>query len=66
MKYVKVTFENGDIIETRINGTEEEITKYYMSEKINMGKITDDFQQAVSIEFIETKINPTTHKGEIL
>lgn len=56
MKYVKVTFENGDIIETRINGTKEEIAKYYMSGKINIGKVTDDFQKAVSVEFIETKM----------
>ena len=55
MKYVKVTFENGDTIETHINGTEEEIIQHY-SGLINIGKVTDNFQRATEIEFIETVI----------
>ena len=57
MKYIIVTFENGDVIETRVNGTDEEIIRYYMlSGKINIGKVTDNFQQAVSVEFVENAI----------
>lgn len=52
-KYFKVTFENGDTISTWMNGIEEEIIQHY-SGFINIGKVTDNFQRATEIEFIET------------
>lgn len=50
-KNVKVTFEDGDHIITRINGTEEEIKKYY-SGTFNLGPVTDNMQKVVGVEFI--------------
>jgi len=53
MKYVKVTFENGDTIETWMNGTKEEIVSYYVGNKFNLGVVEDNMQIAVSVEFME-------------
>ena len=53
MKNVKVTFENGDTISTRMNGTKEEITAYYVGNKFNLGSVEDNMQAAVNVEFVE-------------
>lgn len=50
---VKVTFENGNMIETSINGTVEEIGKYYRVGSIfNIGTVADDLQKVVNLEFV--------------
>jgi hypothetical protein len=33
---VKVTFKNGDVINTAINGTKEEVENYYLNNKFNV------------------------------
>ena len=48
----KVTFDNGDVIETAINGTDEEIKSYYMGKTFNLGKEEDDMHKAVKVELL--------------
>lgn len=51
---VKVTFANGDHLTTSINGTEEEIRKYYLGKEFNIGDgEEDDVQKAVAVEFLK-------------
>jgi hypothetical protein len=48
MKEVKVTFANGQIVQTRISGSEKEILDYYRIGKIfNIGVGENDNLQAV-------------------
>lgn len=53
MKTIKVKFDNGDELITRINGTESDIKKYYIGNTFNMGRMTDCMAKAVSVEFLE-------------
>lgn len=49
---VKVTFADGDVIYTTINGTEEEIRDYYLNNEFNIGAVEDNVQRAVQVEFL--------------
>jgi hypothetical protein len=49
---VKVTFANGDSLVSTINGTEAEVRAYYMNNKFNIGRIEDDMQSVVSVDFL--------------
>jgi len=51
METVKITYDNGDYSVTRINGTREEIAKYYMGKWFNLGVEADDMHKAVKVEF---------------
>lgn len=42
MRGIKVTFTNGDIITTSINGTDEEIRKYYIGNTFNLSSMADE------------------------
>ena len=53
MEILKVTFANGDAITTPINGTREEIAKYYYGHYFNIGSVTDNVQKAVKVEFLD-------------
>lgn len=53
MKNIKVTFQNNDAIKTCINGTKEEIEKYYLNRYFNLGKESDNMQKAIKVEFIK-------------
>ena len=53
MNVVKVIFEDGDSIVTRINGSKEEVEKYYIGNYFNLGSDKDDMKQATSVEFLE-------------
>lgn len=53
MNVVKVTFEDGDSMVTRINGSREEVAKYYMGNTFNMGVVSDDMKKVVKVEFLE-------------
>lgn len=48
---IKVVLENGDFFHTKVNGTKEEIEKYYVGTTFNVGVITDDMQKCVRVEF---------------
>jgi len=54
MKTVRVTFDNGDSVTTSINGTDEEIRRYYVGNKFNLGDGAggDLMAVALSVEFL--------------
>lgn len=53
MRAIKVTFDNGNSIETNINGTNEEIEKYYLGQTFNLGNGPHDLMaKAVKVEFL--------------
>jgi|SRR5579862_64519 len=53
---VKVTFEDGNTIITRINGTVADIKKYYIGGTFNVGSPgNDNNQKATRVEFLDTK-----------
>lgn len=50
---VKVTFDDGDIIETEINGTIADVKAYYaIGKKFNIGNVEDNMQRITNLEFI--------------
>lgn len=51
---VKVTFANGDTIKSTINGTVQEVRKYYLNNTFNIGSGgNDNMQKAVRVDFID-------------
>jgi hypothetical protein len=52
MRLIKANFENGDSITTRINGTNDEIIKYYVGNPFNLGVVGDNMQTCTDVEFI--------------
>lgn len=48
---IKVTYSNGNEVLTAINGTEDEINRYYIGQWFNFGVDGDDMQQAISVDF---------------
>lgn len=60
MKSAKITYSNGDVITTSINGTDENIKKYFKVGKIfNIGNVTDNLQSVVKCEIIDSQISET-------
>ena len=55
MRSIKVTFDNGDWLETNINGTNAEILKYYVGNEFNLGDGAggDLMAKATSVEFLD-------------
>ncbi len=57
MRAIRVTFSDGNTLETQINGSEEEIRRYYIGNTFNFGDtdwgVADNLQKAVSVEFID-------------
>lgn len=52
-KSVKVYFSNGNYLFTEINGTKEEIERYYVGQVFNVGfGEGDNLQTAVRVEFL--------------
>ena len=52
MRTVKVIYDNGDSVITKINGTESEIKAYYIGKVFNIGTTKDLLVKAVSVEFL--------------
>lgn len=56
MRTIKVTFSNGDTITTSINGTDEQIRRYYIGQPFNFGDRfegdPDNVQTAIAVEFL--------------
>ena len=52
----KVTFDNGEVITTCINGTDEEIKSYYMGKTFNLGREEDDMHKVVKVEVIRESV----------
>ena len=55
METVKITYDNGDSSVTRINGTREEVAKYYMGKCFNLGVEADDMHKVVKVEFPDSE-----------
>lgn len=54
MRPVKITYTNGDTVETNINGTDEEIKEYYKIGRLfNIGSCEDNLQAVVKLEFLK-------------
>lgn len=55
MKTIKVIFNNddSDYLITRINGTVEEIERYYLGKFFNFGTDCDKMKQCTKVEFLE-------------
>lgn len=55
MNCVKVTFDNGDVINSDYNPqvSREEIAEYYMGKWFNLGAVSDDMHKVVKVEFPE-------------
>jgi hypothetical protein len=52
-KNIKVTFNNGDSLSTEINGSEDEIKKYYIGKDFNLGiGGKDKMVKATNVEFL--------------
>ena len=55
MKSIRVTFEDGNTIDTEINGTNQEIEAYYLGNYFNFGDTEahpkDKMLKGVSIKF---------------
>ena len=47
-----ITFDNGEVLETAINGTDEEIKSYYLGKTFNLGIEKDDMHKVVKVEVI--------------
>jgi len=58
MRSIRVTFTDGNVIKTQINGTDEEIRQYYVGQLFNFGdteaKPGDDLVYGKSVEFLDT------------
>jgi hypothetical protein len=61
MKAIRVTFSDGNTIETSINGTDEEIRQYYLGNLFNFGDTdehpADNMQAAVDVTFLDRPEN---------
>lgn len=57
MQTIKVTFnhDDSDYLITRINGSREEIAKYYLLNWFNFGTECDKMKQCTKVEFLEEK-----------
>ena len=49
---VEVSFENGDSVITKINGSKDDVEKYYLNKLFSFGIDGNDLQRAVKVEFI--------------
>lgn len=47
---LRITYENGDQVITRFNGSYSEARNYYLGHIFNLGVETDNLQRCVSIE----------------
>lgn len=57
MRSIRVIFDDGDIVETNINGTNEEITNYYIGQKFVKADETT-MHTPVKVEFLDEDAVP--------
>lgn len=54
MQHARVTYKNGDVINTSINGTDQEIREYFKIGRVfNIGTVNDNLQSIVKCEIIK-------------
>jgi hypothetical protein len=52
MRHIKVTFDDGEVLETQINGTRKEVTDYYTKNQfVKADEVT--MQRGVKVEFLD-------------
>ncbi len=51
MRYIRVNFDNGDYLHTSINGTEEDIKRYYIGTLFELDE-NKPLVKCVSVEFV--------------
>lgn len=52
MTKIKCTYENGDSIVTRINGTFQDAKKYFLNTVFNIGSVEDNMQKCIKVELV--------------
>lgn len=53
MRVIKVYYDNGDVIRTNINGTDQEILDYFLGREVNIGSGANDLiATAIRVEFL--------------
>lgn len=63
-KTARVTFENGNVITTRMNASEETIREYYkVGSQMNIGTVHDDFETIASVDIIDSDGNAPESPG---
>lgn len=62
---IKVTFDNGDIIHTEINGTEDSIKKYYIGKTFNLGSGADGEDEDRMTKGVKVEFLDESDKGEV-
>lgn len=55
MRHIRVTYSNGDQVQTQINGSTEDIERYYLGKVFNLGTVEDNMQIALRVEFLDTE-----------
>lgn len=55
MRHIKITYSNGDHTYTRINGSTEDIERYYLGKVFNLGAVGDNMQIALRVEFLDNE-----------
>lgn len=53
MREIRVTFDDGNTLETCINGSDEGIKLYYTGRYFNFGTESDCMVKALSVEFLD-------------
>lgn len=54
MRVIRCFYQNGTIITTQINGTNEAINKYFLGKLINIGDgEKDNMQKCTNVEFLD-------------
>lgn len=49
---VRCTYDNGETIETRFNGTFDDAKDYFLGKYVNVGILLDDVQECISVELL--------------
>ena len=62
MKHARVTYSNGEVINTSINGTDTEILNYFaVGKEFNIGSVNDNMQKVVKCEIIRKGITANVY-----
>lgn len=52
VQQVRVWFEDGNSLVTRINGTREDVISYYVGNVFNVGVVEDNMVKCTSVHFL--------------
>lgn len=63
MRYITVTFEDGNTIDTAINGTNESINEYYIGNYFDFGD-TEEHPQSKMIKAVSVKFHDEQEESQ--